>query len=952
MSNESFRLRIGKAGAARGPAFSNKQKIMSKTIIYILLTLFSFSAIAQEKTLPLDPAVRTGRLANGFTYYIRHNEVPKNRVVMYLVNKAGSVLEEEDQRGLAHFMEHMEFNGTLHFPHNQLVDYLQRAGLRFGADINAYTSFDETVYQLPLPSDKPGILDTGILIMHDWAQSALLDPVEIDKERGVVLEEKRLGKGAAERMQRQYWPVLLNHSRYAFRVPIGLDTVLDNFKRPQIYRFYHDWYRPDLQALIIVGDVNADSLVRVIKSKFSDLKNPVHEKPRPSYTVPLLGKNQFMVVTDKEMTQTVAEVIIKHKAIPLKTAAQYRAHIITDLFNQLLAARYNELSRKGDVPFADGGAGFSGFMGGLDIYDASVAAKAGQLEQGFKAVWRETERVKRFGFTPTELERAKAEYLSEVKTRLDEKDKINSDEFVRVYQQYFLKGTAAPGIAAAYATTEADLRGITQENVNELTKTITATNRDILIEAPEKDKNSLPDEATVNRWIAAVQAENLQPYQDAVSSQPLISEFAAPGKIISEQKNEKLNMISLTLSNGLKVILKPTDFKNDEIKFTGFAPGGSSLYSDADYQSAANAAGIIGSGGAGNYDAGQLDKFLAGKQLQVQPYISDRFQGMSGVSASKDLETALQLVYARFTAPRKDTAVFQAILSSSKAALANRGSDPSSVFKDTVSAVLGNYNIRRTGPSVAKLDEINLDRACIIYKELFADAANFTFTFAGSIDTTTIKPLLEKYLGSLPATHTNEQAKDLGIHAPAGVITKTVHKGSESKSTVLLVFSGPFAYNQQNNIALDALRETLEIRLLERLREDESGVYSPGVYATTTKSPRQRYSFIVQFGCAPQNVDKLIHSALDEISKLKTSGPLQENLDKWRAEDKSERETEWRTNEFWLGYLTNQLQNDESLEQVTDYPVIRDAITTSELQALAAKYLDGSNFIRLVLLPE
>lgn len=312
------------------------------------LSLLAQTTNNKTGILPLDPAVKTGKLANGFTYYIRHSEEPKNRVIMYLVNKAGSVLEDEDQRGLAHFMEHMNFNGTTHFPHNDLVDYLQKAGVRFGADINAYTAFDETVYQLPIPSDKPEILKGGMEIMRDWADEALLDPTEIDKERGVVLEEKRLGKGAGERMQRVYWPVLLNNSRYAVREPIGLDTVLDNFKRPTIDRFYHDWYRPDLQALIIVGDINADSLEKVVKATFNDLKNPVHERIRTKYTVPLTGKNKFIAVTDKEMTSTVAEVIIKHSLPPLKTAADYRNAIIQGLFNQMLGERYAELSRQAD----------------------------------------------------------------------------------------------------------------------------------------------------------------------------------------------------------------------------------------------------------------------------------------------------------------------------------------------------------------------------------------------------------------------------------------------------------------------------------------------------------------------------------------------------------------------------------------------------------------------------
>ena len=588
-------------------------------IIFKKIFLFAVFAIvwnrldAQQKSavLPLDLAVRTGKLTNGFTYYIRHNEEPKNRVIMYLVNKVGSVLEDEDQRGLAHFMEHMNFNGTRHFPHNELVDYLQKAGVRFGADINAYTSFDETVYELPIPSDKPELLKCGMEIMRDWAGEALLDPEEIDKERGVVLEEKRLGKGAKERMQRVYWPVLLNNSRYAVRTPIGLDTVLDNFKRPQIYRFYHDWYRPDLQALIIVGDVSADSLVKVIKAKFADLKNPALERLRPKYTVPLTGKNQFIAVTDKEMTATVAEVIIKHLQSPLRTAADYRKSIIQELFNQMLDERYTELSRKADIPFVQGGAGIGGFIGGMNSYTVSVVAKPGQLESGFSAVWQETERVKRFGFTATELKRAKTAYLNSMEVALQEKDKTPSESYVKEYQEYFLEDIASPGITTEYGLTKNALPGITLNDVNELAKAyITDTDRDILIMASEKDKNSLPDEATVNDWLKTIDDENLQPYQDDTSAKPLLAVQPVAGKIVAEQQDKQLHLITITLSNGVKVILKPTDFKNDEILFNGFAEGGTSLYSDADYQSAANAGSIIPANGVGNYNADQLDKFL------------------------------------------------------------------------------------------------------------------------------------------------------------------------------------------------------------------------------------------------------------------------------------------------------------------------------------------------------
>ena len=908
---------------------------------------------AAPQLLPLDPAVRTGKLTNGLTYYIRRNTEPKDRVVLYLVNKVGSVLESEDQRGLAHFMEHMSFNGTTHFPKNDLIDYLQKSGVRFGADINAYTSFDETVYQLPIPTDKPDVLKNGIQIVRDWAQDATLDPVEIDKERGVVLEEKRLGKGAGERMRRVYWPVILNNSRYTERIPIGLDTVLNHFKPATIRRFYHDWYRPDLQAVIVVGDIDVDQMERTIKEKFSDLKNPAGERVRTRYTVGLTGKNHFVAVTDKEMTSTEVEVLIKHKALPLKTDADYRTSLRQELFNEMIANRYRELSLQSDPPFVNGSAGIGDFMGGLDLYDASMTARPGELENGVKAMWRETERVIRFGFTQSELDRAKVSYLSGMEAELKEKDKTQSEAYVKEYQQYFLKGTAAPGIEKEYALTQAELPGITLPEVDALAgRYVTTTDRDILLLAPDKDKSRLPDSAVITGWLHAVEGEDLQPYKDEMSTRPFLSSAPVPGTITGEQQDTALQVTTLTLSNGVKVVLKPTDFKNDQILFSSFAPGGTSVYPDVDYQSAASAAGLVAAGGAGNYNVTELEKYLAGKQISVRPYIGERSAGVSGSATPKDLESALQLVYAYFTEPRKDGDVFKGIIGRSEAGLANRGNDPNSVFGDTVSAVLGDYNVRRTGPTLEKLHQIDLDKAFRMYKECFSDASGFTFTFVGSFDVATIKPLLEKYLGSLPATHAGEQAKALGIHIPAGQLTKIVYKGREPKATVELVFSGTFDYSAENRVSLDALKETLEIRLLQRLREDESGVYSPGVHVNMGKLPESRYAFIINFGCAPENADKLVTSALDEVGKLRTAGPLQENVDKWRAEDKAAKEIRLKTNSWWMGYLNGQLENGEDLHQLNGYSSIVEGITPAGLKETAVKYLSGDNYIRLELLPE
>lgn len=928
-------------------------------IILLVISVFAqFALTAQtarrpDKVLPLDPSVRTGKLPNGFTYYIRHNEEPKNRVTLYLANKVGSILENEDQRGLAHFMEHMSFNGTKHFPKNKLVDYLQKSGVKFGADLNAYTSFDETVYQLPLPSDNPDLLQNGLQIMRDWAQDATLDPVEIDKERGVVLEEKRLGKGASERMRQVYFPIILNHSRYAERLPIGVDTVLDNFKPIAIKSFYQDWYRPDLQALIVVGDINVDEIEKNIKAKFSDLRNPEKEKPRTAYTVSLTGKNQFISMTDKENRATSAEILIKHPELELKTATDYRNSIIRSLFNFMLSARYEELTRQADPPYISGGANISNLINSLDDYSVSVAAKPGELEKGLKAVWRETIRATRFGFTEPELERAKKNYLSLIEFNFKQKEKTPSNRYVNEYLQYFLKGTTAPGISEEYRLTQADLPNITVADLNAVCKEyIKTVDRDILITAPEKDKENLPTQSTVENWLAQVEAESLQPYKDETSKLPLLLHEPVAGKTIKQENDEVLHTITLTLSNGVKVVLKPTDFDKNQVLFSGFAPGGSSLYSNAEFPSAYYAAAVIGAAGMGNYNATELEKYLSGKQAGVNIGISERYQIFGGGCATKEVETMLQLAYTRFTEPRMDKGAFDGFISRNKAALANWANDPNSIFSDTVNAVLYQGNIRRSAPSVAKLEQVNLERAFEIYKERFADASNFTFVLMGNFEVNVIKPLLEKYLGGLPSTHKGENYKDLGIHLATGRIEKTVYKGIEPKAKVNLYFSGVFDYSAAEKIQLDGLKEVLQIRLTERLREDESGVYNPGVSESVSKYPNPSYSFGISFGCSPQNVEKLIASVLDEINKLKTSGPLQLNVDKYKAEDQRTRETSLKSNIWWLDYLVTSLEDHDDLHELNAYDNDMSKVTPASLKAMADKYLSGKNYIRLVLLPE
>jgi len=933
-------------------------KIQKKTLTTILLlSVLPAMAMAQnhtaDATLPLDPAVRTGKLPNGFTYYIRHNEEPKDRVLLYLVNKAGSVLEDADQRGLAHVLEHMAFNGTEHFPQNTLIDYLQKSGVRFGADLNAYTGYDETVYQLPIPSNDNKILLNGLQIMRDWAQSMMLDTDKLKKEVKVVLEEKRLKKGAGDRMRRAYLPFILNHSRYSSRAPIGNDTVLETFKPEVLLRFYQDWYRPDLQALVMVGDIDVDLMERIIKEHFADLRNPNPEKPRPIFEIPLVGRDQFIKVTDPEMPATVARIIFKHLKVPVQTESGYRKSIVKALFNRMISGRYNELAKNDNSPFVDCGAQISDLISGLDGYSVNMTVKRGEIENAVKLAWRETERVRRFGFTQTELDRAKKAFLSQLKRVEAEKNKTSSINYADEYKENFLRGEAAPGISKEVDLATKDLPHISLTDFNFLLTEYTSHhNRDILIMAPEQDKSLLPDETKFNRWLAIVSHEKILPYQDEISRRPLIEEKLIPGTIVSRVTDKRLGTVTMFLSNGLKIVLKPTEFKNDEVLFSAFSSGGTSLYVDSVYQSAASAASIVTAGGAGNYNSTELNKFMEGKQVSVRPFIDDLYSGINGSFAPDDIESALLLIHADFTAPRKDTSAFRSIIDRTKASISNRENDPNTVFDDTVSAVLSGNQPRYTGMNLQKLKQVKLDQAFSIYKECFADASNYTFVFTGNIDTAAVTPLLLRYLGSLPASYKHDRFKDLGIHIPPGKSAHTVYKGTEAKASVLLVYSGPYLFNQSNNIKMDALQECLEIRLIERLRQTENGVYNPSVFINKSKQPAERCAIFIEFGCSPDNAEKLIASVNDEIVKLKANGPVHENLDKWRSEDRATRETQLKTNLYWLTYLRNRLQNGVDFDQIDLHNKIRDQLKVSDVKDIAEKYLSGENYIRMVLLPE
>ncbi|WP_214227419.1 insulinase family protein [Pedobacter sp. B4-66] len=937
--------------AFNAPVLAQKKTTAAKK------TVSAAAKKTDDTLIPNDPNVKIGKLANGLTYYIRKNSEPKNRAELYLANRIGSLMEDDDQQGLAHFTEHMAFNGTKDFPKNDIINYLQKAGVRFGADLNAYTGFEQTVYQLPIPTDSALVFKTGFKILANWAGKVVMEGEEIDKERGVIIEEDRQrGKNAQERMSKQLLPLLLKGSRYENRIPIGKIDILKSFPHDRIRSFYKDWYRPNLQAVIAVGDFDVNEVEQLIKANFSDLTNPANPRPRLSYDLPDNKEPLVKVITDPEQPYDVAIVMYKLRGTPTKTTAGFKKRLMYSMVNSMLGARFEEILQKENAPFIFGQSSFGPYQGGLvsgiNAFQTVVASKSGdQLEKAFAGALAENERMSKFGFLQSELDVAKKNILAGNEKQYKEKDKTASASFVQQYLNNFLKGSVIPSIDFTYAETQKAIASITLAEINALVKTLTPKeNQIIIVQAPEKDKAILPTEAQL---IAAVKnaGSGVTAYVDNSLNKPLLEKKPTTGKIVSEKKIDAVGVTELTLNNGIKVLLKPTDFKNDQVIFSSFSKGGISLADDNDLESA-QMVSLIAQSGVGEFNPTQLSKLLAGNTGRAGAYVDDLYQGFSGSSSPKDIETAFQMVYAYATAPRKDVEIFNKNISDYKVVLGNKNANPNSVFSDTVQAVLSSYNKRAMPTNLEDLDKVSIDKAFDFYKDRFADASEQTFVIVGAFDINAIKPLIETYIASLPTLNKKQNFVDRGIRAPKGKISKTVYKGLEDKAAVELYIHGDYTFNAENNVQLDALKGALEIKILERLREKESGVYSPQVGLSLEKYPEGHYYFNISFSCAPANVEKLIAAALDEVNKIKASGASADDITKFKSEGHRQLELNLRNNNYWLGYLSSRLKNEETLDQVLSERQRMDAVTIESTKATAQKYLNDDNFIRLVLLPQ
>ena len=916
--------------------------------------------LALDQPIPEDPAVRRGRLANGMRYFVRANPRPENRLELRLVVRAGSVLEDDDQLGLAHFVEHMAFNGTRHFEKQELVDSLRAIGMRFGADLNASTGFDRTVYQLQVPARGDGddgaddeLIERALLILEDWATGVTFDPEEIERERGVVIEEWRGGRGASARVLDQQLPVLLAGSRYAERLPIGDPAILATFDRDTLVRYYRDWYRPDLMAVVAVGDVEPDAMVRRLRKRFSKLEPRRDPREWFEAEVPARGETAISRVTDPELTTSRVQVSYKFPSRPTVTVGDFRRDLVEGLFNAMLNARLRERLQEPDPPFLGAASSIGSLTRDREMYSLSATIDEGEMLGGLAALLEEAERVRRHGFTSGELERMRAEFLRGFERAFEERDTTPSGVWAARLAAEFEDGEPTPSAETSLRLAERFLPEITLEEVNaQAALRMSSPDRVILATGPDKAGLELPDEQALLATFERVRALEIAPYDDRVAEGGLLPEPPVPGRIESRRRAEELDVEIWELGNGVRVVLKPTDFKKDELRINAFSPGGTSLAPDELWVPASTAASVIGLGGLGEHDLVTLGKLLAGKTAGASAFIGEHSEGISAGGSPQDLETIFQLVHLVVTAPRADSDAFESYRARMEGFLANRLARPEVVFQDTVTEVMSQGHPRRRPFDHEMLAQTDLEDSLSFFRERFADVSDFTFVVVGAFDLEAIEPLVENYLASLPGAGRVESWRDLGIRPPRGVIERTVAKGLEPKARVLQLFTGPFEQSWVARHRLQSLVEVLEDRLRKTVREELGGTYGVSVSAGTGLVPVEDYTLRVSFECDPERVDALLAVVRAELERVRTEPVADEEIRNVQETQRRARETALEQNGFWSSALSFVFEHDFDPLEILVYDQRVASLDAAELFEMAQRVVDFDNVATFFLLPE
>ena len=919
------------------------------------LILMVSPAFSQQP--PVDPAIRTGKLANGLTYYIRHNEEPKERASFYIIQNVGALLENDNQDGLAHFLEHMAFNGTKNFPGKGIIHTLERHGVAFGRNINAYTSQNETVYNLSdVPVNAPGLIDTCLLILHDWSDFLLLTEEEIDLERGVISEEWRTRRNAAFRMQRQFFPVLFKDSKYAVRDVIGNLDVIKNFDYPTLRSFYHDWYRTDLQAIAVAGDIDVDEVEKKIIKLFSGIKAVDNAQERDFITIPHHNETLFTKATDPEATSSSVAIYVKFEGAKPedKDLSYLRVSYAANLFNRMMSDRINEILQRGNPPFMSGSISYGGFARGYDILAINATAHPNRMEEALKAIYGEALRVKLHGFTQPELERAKRNIISLMENQWKQQDKIRNDQHIRKMQAHYLQGEPLISVDFEWEYIQEILPGITVEEVSSMAKNwIKNDNRVVIVTGPDKEDVRLLDEETAFAIMTEVEKSTLLPYEEQDLGTNLISEELKGATVVGTRRLEDLQAVEWTLSNNAKVVYKFADFQKDNVILQAFSPGGNSVLDSEELASAAMLGNFMGSFGVGDFDATALRRMLAGKNVGINSSLTSLFETFRGSSSPRDFETLLQLLYLSFERPRFEEEAYEAMRMRLQAAVANMSNNPQKIMSDTLQKIMSGYSERTLIVSPEIFDQFSLSSLEKVYRNRFKDAGDFTFFIVGNIDEESARTLAARYIGSLTDDPRTENWMDDKIRFPKGQTKKQIPITLQTeKATVTVALNKPLEYSPSSNLMLDVFQGILRLRYTEEIREKEGGTYGVSVNAYSERLPLGQKSVVMNFDTDPEKADHLKSIIYREMEKIAAEGPTEEDFDKVVKNLLKDREQAKPNNGYWMSVLINYYQNQYNSDSPENYEGILSKMTREDIRKFAAEFLKGADAVDVVFVPK
>ena len=929
---------------------------MISMLVHLFATLNLVAQNPFNNPAPIDSGFRIGTLENGMTYYIRHNEEPKERVSFYIIQNVGALLENDDQNGLAHFLEHMAFNGTEHYPDKGIINYLEKNGVAFGRNINAYTAFNETVYNLSdVPATREGLIDSCLLVLHDWSNYLLLSEKEIDAERGVISEEWRTRRDASFRMRGKYFPVLFEGSKYAVRDVIGDLDVIKEHDYNTLRQFYHDWYRTDLQAIAIVGDIDVDEVEKKVKERFSGIPAVEDTKPRPFFEIPDHDETKFVLASDKEASNSSVMIYMKRKSVSKeeKNLNYIREDYNNALINRMIGDRINELLQKGDPPFVGGSIGLGGFVRGYDAAYISFTANPNQEAKGLEAIYTEAQRIIQHGFTASELDRAKTNMLTQMESRYKQRDKISNDQYVRGVVKHYLEAEPLTSPEFDWEFGQAALSTISVEELNKkVQEWIVPQNRVIIVQGPEEGVTHITEEEAID-VLNKVENSVIAPYQDAVQASSLIEEEPVPGKVVSTKKLEAFDAVEWTLSNNAKVVFRKADYEKDNVALNAYSLGGTSKFKTEDLETAIMMPEFLSMFGVANFDAIALNKVLTGKKASVNFNYGGLTESIDGSSTPKDFETMMQLFYLKFTQPRFDVESYNALKSRYVAYLSNMANNPQKIMQDSLSMIFNNYHERTVLITAEMFDKVSFDDMDDMYNDRFKDISGFTFFIVGNIEEDVAKAMAEKYIGSIKDEPRKETWTDHNIEVPEGKTQKIIKLPLETeKANITVSFVNNYAYGPRENLSLSILKEVLDIRYTEEVREKEGGTYGVSVRSSSSQFPEEEKTIRMNFDADPDKAEHLKAIIYREIEKIAKEGPSEEDLDKVIKNMLKEREQSKQHNRYWMNAMYNYYYHGYNPDAEDNFENILNDISTKDIRKFTKKFLKKADVVDVVFLPE